>query len=164
MYFDNAEVGDRVYDIKYKWGIIRKINAQLIFVEFDNFKKSNGRYVQYDFNGKENGYLADYFGQTLFWNELEFELPKKPFNLKKFFDENFSSYIDPEEDKYHLEYKQKDGTWKFIKDREKTIVGSYYFSLNSAYEASELAEILNKNEIRYDQVCVALKEIKWNYK
>lgn len=81
--FIDAEVGDRVYDIKYKWGIIRKINSQLIFIEFDNFKKSNGHYVQYDFNGKENGYLADYFGQTLFWNEIKFEIPEKPFDLEE---------------------------------------------------------------------------------
>lgn len=160
MYFDNAEVGDRVYDIKYKWGTIRKINTQLIFIEFDNFKKSNGHYVQYDFNGKENGYLADYFGQTLFWNELKFELPKKPFDLKKFFSENFSSYVDPEEDKYRLEYRHY-CNWRFIRDKEKTVVGAYYFRLNSAYTPDELSGILIKNEIRYDQVCLALKEMRW---
>lgn len=160
MYFDEAVVGDRVYDIKYKWGTIKKMNSQLIFIEFDAYKKGSFKLIQYDFNGKENGYLADYFGQTLFWNEIEFELPKKPFDLKKFFSENFNSYIDPEEDKYRLEYRHY-CNWKFIRDKEKTVVGAYYFRLNSAYEPYELAEILNKNEIRYDQVCLALKEMRW---
>lgn len=160
MYFDEAVVGDRVYDIKYKWGTIKKMNSQLIFIEFDAYKKGSFKLIQYDFNGKENGYLADYFGQTLFWNEIEFELPKKPFDLKKFFSENFNSYIDPEEDKYRLEYRHY-CNWKFIRDKEKTVVGAYYFRLNSAYEPHELAEILNKNEIRYDQVCLALKEMRW---
>ena len=162
--FSDAVKGDRVWDLKYHWGTVVRTDEQTIFVVFDVYKGYNTKPKQYDFTGRENGYIANYFGQTLFWDEVEIEKPKKPFNLKKFFEENFSSYIDQEEDKYHLEYKQKDGTWKFIKDREKTIIGSYYFGLDSAYEASELAEILNKNEIRYDKICAVLKEIRWNCK
>lgn len=52
----------------------------MIKINFDILNTSHT--TQYSFEGKENCYLEDYFGQTLFWDEIKFEIPEKPFDLE----------------------------------------------------------------------------------
>lgn len=72
--FHNAKVGDRVWDFLHKYGIIEKLEENAILVKFNSGVK-----VTYNLNGS-CGYPVD--TQTLFWNEIKFEIPEKPFDLE----------------------------------------------------------------------------------
>ena len=73
--FKNAKVGDKVWDFVQGWGVISTvIDAQSvtrpIHVKFDN-----GLDEKYTINGT---LYPDISNQTLFWDEIIFEVPKKP--------------------------------------------------------------------------------------
>lgn len=75
--FKNAKVGDRVYDMLKGWGIISSIEPKeehpIYFVaDIDSFSK-------FTFDGKRNKRDKN---PTLFWDEIKFEIPEKPFNLE----------------------------------------------------------------------------------
>lgn len=79
--FSKAKVGDRVWDFIYKWGTIKDIdldvpndNCMTMFINFDN-----GVEVRYNLNGEKEYTLGV---QTLFWDEIKFEIPEKPFDLE----------------------------------------------------------------------------------
>ena len=73
--FTNVKVGDRVWCFMRKWGTV---------VEVGNIQKeSYPILVNFD-NGAEDTYTtnglcaADHEQPTLFWDEINFEIPKKP--------------------------------------------------------------------------------------
>ena len=75
--FKNAKVGDRVYDMLKGWGIISSIEPKeerpIYFVaDIDSFSK-------FTFDGKRNRRDKN---PTLFWDEVKYEIPEKPFNLE----------------------------------------------------------------------------------
>lgn len=73
--FTNAEVGDKVWDMKYKHGVIISTNYTIglpICVKFDS-----GRIEHYTIDGLlYNSYVSNNI-QTLFWQE--FIIPKEAF-------------------------------------------------------------------------------------
>ena len=71
-YFKRIEIGDRVWDFRYGWGIVKAINTEEypIVVYFPAI----GYHKAYNFEGKTNKYLS----QTLFWDEIKFKIPEKP--------------------------------------------------------------------------------------
>ena len=79
--FSNAKSGDRVWDYeKNCWGTIIGIvkNCQFpIRVKFDNDIFEN---TSYTIEGKES---LKHANPILFWDEIKFEIPKKPFNLEE---------------------------------------------------------------------------------
>lgn len=77
--FGNAEVGDRVWDFIYKWGTITNIDKDLcfpIYVKFDD--EYNGQ--SYTLDGRVTYKQKQ---QRLFWDEIKFEIPERPFDLEK---------------------------------------------------------------------------------
>ncbi len=79
--FEVSKVGDRVCDIKYRWGTIIEKDNNFIYVKFDIHKNYDKTFL-YSFDGKEDGYLLNCFGQTLFWDDVKFKIPEKPFDLE----------------------------------------------------------------------------------
>lgn len=76
--FRNAKVGDRVWDFIEQWGTIVEIDEKSDFplvVEFDNNEEEGA----YTYEGKE--FEVD-FNPRLFWDEIKYEIPKKPFSLE----------------------------------------------------------------------------------
>ncbi len=76
--FKNAKVGDRVWGFRYGWGTITStshLNVYPLFVLFDN-----GKQESFTIEGKIDSY--DDKNPTLFWNEIKFEIPEKPFDLE----------------------------------------------------------------------------------
>jgi hypothetical protein len=77
--FEHVKIGDKVwsYDFK-KWGTVAKIistNSYPIIVKFENIEKD------ISYNTKGERCLA--CSQTLFWDEISFDIPKKdPVKLK----------------------------------------------------------------------------------
>lgn len=80
--FENVKVGDSLYDVCFGWGRVKAINcldysdkAHLIEVEFSHMKKFN-----YSKKGKNLDLGCT--NQTLFWDEVKFEIPEIPFSLE----------------------------------------------------------------------------------
>ena len=75
--FKNAKVGDRVWDFIEQWGTIDDIKYEHyheLEVKFDNGTKG-----LYTLEGKEDDKDLN---PRLFWNEIKFEIPEKPFDLE----------------------------------------------------------------------------------
>lgn len=79
--FRNARVGDRVWSFTHHWGTIIETDGSLdktidypLLVKFDNDIVS-----RYTIDGKYN---KDDTYPTLFWDEIKYEIPEKPFNLE----------------------------------------------------------------------------------
>ena len=73
--FERAKVGDKVWDFMNGWGVISTVIdaqsvARPIHVKFDN-----GLDEKYTINGT---LYPDISNQTLFWDEIKFDIPKKP--------------------------------------------------------------------------------------
>ena len=109
-YFDGIKKGDRVWDFRYGWGTVKSINAEEypIVVFFPEF----GYHKSYDFNGK----TCKYLNQTLFWDEIKFEVPKKPkIKLKE------DKYvIEPTLNEIHLECDTKSKRLGFGRNDKET--------------------------------------------
>jgi len=79
--FENAKVGDKVWDFYYGWGKVTRIGvsefgdtmAVLLWVEF-NFNKRKAY--------KPNGADVNANYRTLFWDEIKFEIPAQPLRMK----------------------------------------------------------------------------------
>lgn len=74
--FRNAKVGDRVWSFEFGWGTIVEIKNNFtysIFIKFDGQLDL----FSFTFSGKRFNETK----QTLFWNEIKFEIPKR--KLKK---------------------------------------------------------------------------------
>lgn len=76
--FRNAKIGDKVWSVIDDWGTVVKVDNNNISVRFD---RDEDYWVQiFRLDGKE--YEDDIY-PTLYWDKVKFEMPKKPFNLKK---------------------------------------------------------------------------------
>ena len=76
--FSNAKVGDRVYFIQCGWGTIIQIfkNKEYPII----YKSDKGMIYNFRIDGKRD--ILD-VNQSLFWNEIKFEIPEKSFDLKE---------------------------------------------------------------------------------
>lgn len=70
--FEDAKVGDEVFDIKHGWGLVSKVftkNMRPLTVQFRHTSRS------YMFSGK---YSETDKNQVLFWDEVTIIAPEKP--------------------------------------------------------------------------------------
>jgi len=71
VYFDGIKIGDRVWSFEYGWGTVKELiynSPYPIGVVFDN-----EQYETFTLDGK----IEKSCNQTLFWDEIKFEIPKK---------------------------------------------------------------------------------------
>jgi len=71
-YFDDIQIGDKVWSIEHGWGEVDEIYDNKFVVYFGGL---TGARV-YDYNGHD--FYHSQINQTLFWDEIKFEKPKKP--------------------------------------------------------------------------------------
>jgi hypothetical protein len=72
-YFNTIKIGDKVWSFEYNWGkVIGIIENEEILVDF---AQEDLCIIKYDFNGIK---INKGTNQTLFWNEIKFEIPNKP--------------------------------------------------------------------------------------
>jgi len=74
--FKNAKIGDKLYSMEDGWGVLEDITDRdhPLTIQFDSYKKS------FTLDGRR---YIDSKNQTLFWDKIEFEIPKRPLpNLK----------------------------------------------------------------------------------
>ena len=80
-YFDGIVKGDRVWSFEYGYGNAEVIKDDLIRVYFSDYE-----FNTYDYNGIPK--YKDHKNQTLFWDEIKFDIPEKPkIKLKNNYDE-----------------------------------------------------------------------------
>ena len=115
-YFDGVKVGDRVWDFKYGWGRILYIDedalAKSLKVTFDRWDRDE--FIWYTLDGKAD---RD-FNQTLFWDKVEFEIPKPPkieLGENKYLIDLDDSAVDNDEDFINMRmgpYSQENGLFR----------------------------------------------------
>lgn len=71
--FETAQIGDRVWSMKDGWGVIRDTNRSARYPIFVYFL--SGDIEAFTLGGF---YDEDNVTQTLFWDEIVFDAPKKP--------------------------------------------------------------------------------------
>lgn len=98
--FENVKVGDSLYDVCFGWGRVKAINcldysdkAHLIEVEFSHMKK-------FTYSKKGKNLDLGCTNQTLFWDEVKFDMPfslenelKKLKRKKYVFNENNVHFV-----------------------------------------------------------------------
>lgn len=124
--FDNAKIGDRVWNSVYGWGRIIEVNKDECYGIKARFPYSDIGSVtgEYTFSGEvctEDKY------PVLFWNEFHIptdEEDKRPFNLVEFLRDN----LEPKEFEngklnYYLNFIEiYDNCWKFEMSRNTDMV------------------------------------------
>lgn len=83
--FENASVGDKVWDIHYGWGTIKRnknSDGYPIIVEF-NLSSGHANNVYYTYDGKSD---VAHVTRALFWDEVKIDPPKKPVILPQKYD------------------------------------------------------------------------------
>jgi hypothetical protein len=80
--FSGARVGDRVWSMNWGWGTIARDCTKTYSTPTNNYFKvdfGTEKYLQYNIEGRKAiigvGYEPK---QTLFWDEIEFEIPDPP--------------------------------------------------------------------------------------
>lgn len=108
--FRNAKVGDRAYDILRGWGTIVAIKQDSEYPIC--FKADIDSFCTFTFDEKR----ADIdISPSLFWGEIKYEVPKRPFNLENELrkleiveftkrEKNFFLWWDNNEKEIHMEY------------------------------------------------------------
>ena len=74
--FENARVGDRVWDFIYGWGKIEHIESKSQYPLKIRFASGSG----YAFTLKGENLMG--IPQTLFWDEIKYEIPTQPLRMK----------------------------------------------------------------------------------
>jgi hypothetical protein len=79
--FENAKVGDKVWDFVYGWGEVIELDVSEMFdtirVSFKPFGYSEKEVIYYT-----TGSISFNNPQTLFWDEIKFEVPVQPPRMK----------------------------------------------------------------------------------
>ena len=75
--FKNAKVGDRAWFFEYGWGTITHVFKDSEYPI--NFESDTKRICNFTIDGKR---AVNDINPTLFWDEIKFEIPEKPFNLE----------------------------------------------------------------------------------
>jgi len=70
-YFDGIKVGERVWSINYGWGEVQEVGSNAFKVYFEEINDD----WHFTYDGLRFG--CD-INQALFWDEIKFDLPKKP--------------------------------------------------------------------------------------
>lgn len=114
--FENAKVGDRVWDYYYKCGKVRELKQDILIVDF---KLPYGARI-FSYLGHEQGYFKGV--RTLFWDEIKFETPPRP---KRKVKKKIEGWVHPSD-------------LKLILNTTHTIAGdSYSFFVSHEYEVEE---------------------------
>jgi len=128
--FENAKVGDKVWSINYGWGEITEIYTGDTYPICVRFVGESG--ITYTLNG----YIDEFdMNPTLFWDELQFEIPVKPKRkIKKkiegwcnIYDDGASHFVGTDLFKFDYEAKRYAAT--------KYCVGQHLISFE--YEVEE---------------------------
>lgn len=136
--FRNAKVGDRVWHIRKGYGKIYAIDNNSKFrihVQFEDESNiwflTDGREFEGDIN------------PSLFWDEINFEIPEKSFDLKEAFkileEIEFKEYTD----NYYIYYDMEGEELNYDSTRYRKYLGIKFFTKKSILDF--IKNTINKN-------------------
>lgn len=154
--FRKARIGDKVWDYTKGWGIISndcliQNNRDFpVIVEFKNSTKES-----YSFDGKKH---YEDLNPSLFWDEIKFEVPEKPFNLKEFLKE----HLEPKE----FEYNEKNYFlyWSVREEEFDFSYASFHKNIEPYFKRDNLqivVDTLNGEYVTLEDLKQAFKELEW---
>ncbi len=149
--FEDAQVGDRVWDFVLGWGIITSIKEKSDFPLTVIFDCKD--YYIYTLEGK--GYRSD-LQPRLFWNEIKFEIPEKPFDLERLLKELKVKIFTIEERNCYLYWSNEDRKIKYIHDYFNQNPSIIYFSEDSI---QKFMEKIKDKKITKEQFFEAYKKV-----
>lgn len=153
--FDNAKVGDRVFDLLKGWGTIveiRKNEEYPIYVngDIDSF-------CTFTLDGKR--YDKD-VTPTLFWNEFHIptdEEDKKPFDLVEFLRKNLEpKEFEYEKENFYIYYSPYGKRWYSHITTYDDVLAAYFKKCSR-----ELVDTLDDNKVTPQQLKQAYKTLGW---
>lgn len=151
--FKNAKAGDRVWDYLYGWGTIKKTDFDIdypILVKYDN----EDNHDSFTYEGFKS---LKHKSPILFWDEIKFEVPEKPFNLKEFLRENLELK--------EFEYEKKN--YYFVWDSSEEFdysYSSFHESITPYFKRENMqivVDTLNRKGITFEDLKQAFKELGW---
>ena len=152
--FENVKVGDSLYDVCFGWGRVKAINcldysdkAHLIEVEFSHMKK-----FHYSKKGKNLDLGCE--NQTLFWDEIKFDMPFSLENeLKKL---KRKRYVF-NENNVHFVWNNKFDTLEFFTNSICETFNMVYFEQNEDF--INFIKKVKENKITREQFFSAYKKV-----
>lgn len=150
--FRNAKVGDRVWDFSKGWGTIVQIcnDNYPITVQFEV-----GEIGAFTFEGKCS--YSDLYPR-LFWNEIKFEIPEKPLDIKEFLKRNLKpkKFVKDEENYFFY--------WNVNSERIRSMYITCGESIQPYFcedNMDMIIETLNEHKVSLRQLKQAFKELGW---
>lgn len=160
--FDNAKIGDMVWNSVYGWGEIIEVNKDECYGIKARFPYSDIGSVtgEYTFSGEvctEDKY------PVLFWNEFHIptdEEDKRPFDLVEFLREN----LNPKEFEYgkrnrYISYDYDLKKFEYYADYYSDDIGTVY--IEELDDCPKIISELTINEVTPKQLKDAYKELGW---
>jgi len=159
-YFDNAKIGDRVWDFKLGFGQIKSItNTKLFEVVFTDYE--DYVYNYYDRNGRVNG--DNKYNQVLFWDEIKFTIPEPPKREYEFKSFKNKYVLDSLHNNYFIASTGKAsnninlGLYRHTKEQAKV-------SLERIKKANRLEMLVYDIQEEVGGTCFVYKQFDgWNY-
>ncbi len=143
--FRESKVGDRVWDFEKGWGRIIKIDTNSIHPLAVKFNECD--ITLYTFDGKS---FVTNINPSLFWDEIKYEIPKKPFDLKVEFEK--LEVVDFKEAIYnhYICYELHDNTWKSFLSNTFICPSDLYFINNDNFK--NFIKLLNEHKITPEEL------------
>lgn len=152
--FETANVDDEVWDFLYDFGkIIEKTNDK-IRVRFNNSLKPD---TVYDLYGK---IIGTGYPQTLFWNKIEFEKPKPPFDILKLLKQLQTVEFQNGKLNYYLIWNRENNKLHMSFERYFELPNMVYFT--NAEEIRKVVDKINLNAISQNDFLQAYNEVFFN--
>lgn len=157
--FDNAKIGDRVWNSVYGWGRIIEVNKDECYGIKARFPYSDIGSVtgEYTFSGEtctEDKY------PVLFWNEFHIptdEEDKKPFNLVEFLRDNLEpKEFEYKKENFYLYYSPYGKRWHSHITTYDDVLAVYFKKCSR-----ELVDELDDNKVTPKQLKDAYKTLEW---
>ncbi len=149
--FRNAKVGDRAWSFEYGWGTITHVfhdNEYPI-----NFESDTKRICNFMIDGKRN--VKD-INPTLFWDEIKFEIPEIPFDLKEELRKLKITEFEHEKNNHLLVWSSelKKITYDYLADYQNPFL--IYFTKKSI---EDFMDNIKDKEITKEQFFTAYKSV-----
>lgn len=152
--FAEAKVGDRVWSFDKDWGTVTNFKVDeddgCIEVKFDYNEiiaiyLLDGRFQPYDKN------------PSLYWDEIKFEIPKKPFDLKVEFEKLEVKEFKHRESNSYLFYNYSFEMWCFA-ETETSYSPTLLFFETETEKLDRFLNLLNEHKIAPEQLRPLLLE------
>lgn len=159
--FRTAKVGDKVWCVKFGWGVIASINDDEIYGIRVEYIDTKGMTQYYSFTPDGKDYPSD-INPILFWNEIKLpttEEDKRPFNLVEFLkDKTESIPFEGRGANYYIYYdsSRRSFYYDYVSDYDR--IGTVYLRKDGI---QDIVKELNKNKATQQQLKDTYKKLGW---